>query len=114
MDAAIRKQADSKSAARKAVVSAADHAQPDLVDMIFDYILAEFPDMADRVEFLKEATRNEFAGAMSYVPQRSQTERQKLVNEVLRLFDGRNAREIARRLQISRATVYRLIKTSGR
>lgn len=90
------------------------NAAPDLVDLIFDYIRAEFPDMKDRIEFLKDATRKEFGGELTYIPQRSPTDRQNKVNEVLRLFNGRNAREIARRLQISRATVYRLIKTSGR
>lgn len=87
---------------------------PDLVDRIFEYILEEFPDVRDRVALLKDAVRKEFSGAETYIPQRSPTERQKMVEEVLRLFNGRNAREIARRLQISRATVYRVIKTAGR
>lgn len=86
---------------------------PDLVDLIFDYILAEFPEIAPRAGVLKEATRKEFSGDTTYIARRSASERQKLVNEVLRLFNGRNATEIARRLNISRSTVYRLIKTAG-
>ena len=86
---------------------------PDLVDLIFDCILAEFPEMAPRAGVLKEATRTEFSGDTTYIARRSAIERQKLVNEVLRLFNGRNATEIARRLNISRSTVYRLIKTAG-
>lgn len=86
---------------------------PDLVDLIFDYILAEFPEMAPRASVLKEATRREFSGDTTYIARRSASERQKLVIEVLRLFNGRNATEIARRLNISRSTVYRLIKTAG-
>lgn len=87
---------------------------PDLVDLIFDYIVAEFPEMKGRAPALKEATRKEFSGIETYIPQRSPTERQNKVNEVMRLFNGRNATEIARRLHISRATVYRVIKTAGR
>jgi Mor family transcriptional regulator len=87
---------------------------PDLVDLIFDYIVTEFPEMTARAAMLKEATRREFSGMETYIAHRSPTERQQMVHEVLRLFNGRNAREVARRLNISRATVYRLIKTAGR
>jgi DNA-binding NarL/FixJ family response regulator len=88
-------------------------AQPssDLVDRIFEYILEEFPEMSERIAFLKAATRKEFSGIETYIQKRATSERQQ---EVLRLFNGRNAREIARRLRISRATVYRLIKTAGK
>ncbi len=86
---------------------------PDLVDAIFEYILAEFPEISERAEALKAATREEFKGIATYIPSRSATARQELVAEVLRLFNGRNATEVARRLRISRATVYRYIKTSG-
>ena len=96
------------------MVSISDGAMPpDLVDLIFAYILAEFPEISARAAVLKDATRKEFSGDAAYIPRRSQTERQKLVSEVLRLFNGRNATEIARRLNISRATVYRFIKTAG-
>jgi Mor family transcriptional regulator len=44
---------------------------------------------------------------------RSQTERDRMVAEVMVLFNGRNAAEVARRLNISRASVYRIIKTPG-
>lgn len=87
---------------------------PDLVDLIFDYVLAEFPEMADRAAELKAATRREFRGIETYIPQRSAADRQALTEQVLSLFNGRNATEIARRLRISRATVYRVIKTSAR
>ncbi len=90
-------------------------ADPDLVDRIFDYIVEQFPDIAaERLDEMKKATREEFRGAEYYIPRRSPTDRQQLVEEVLRLFDGRNATEIARRLQISRATVYRYVKQPGR
>lgn len=96
------------------VTAAADPASADLIDRIFEYILQEFPDMQGRIDALKKMTREEFSGLETYVAHRSPTERQQKVQEVMRLFNGRNAREVARRLQISRATVYRLLKTSGR
>lgn len=90
-------------------------ASPDLVDRIFDYVLEICPDIrADRIADLKQATRDEFRGERCHINERSPTERQALVAEVLRLFNGRNASEVARRLQISRATVYRYIKQGGR
>lgn len=103
---------------------------PDLVDRIFDYILSE-PSMAKAVQAMaqasktgqgsskpgkatvqqiKDAVRKEFAGERCYIPSRTPTDRQQLVADVLRLFNGRNATEVARRLQISRASVYSYIK----
>lgn len=89
-------------------------ADPDLVDRIFEYIVEQFPELeAGRIDELKRTTREEFRGAEYYIPTRSPTDRQQLVEEVLRMFNGRNATEIARRQQISRATVYRWIKQPG-
>lgn len=87
---------------------------PDLVDLIFDYVVAEFPELAARASELKLAARQEFGGETAYIPRRSEAERRKLVSEVLSSFNGRNASEVGRRLRISRATVYRIIKTSGK
>lgn len=93
-------------------------ADPDLVDRIFDYILAEIPQMAakpaDKVQQLKAAVRAEFKGEECYIASRPATARQELVAQVLALFNGRNASEVARRLQISRASVYRVLKQPGR
>ena len=90
-------------------------AEPDLVDRIFDYILSE-PALAERLDAhiegrvaeLKRAVRGEFRG--DGIAKRSAKERQEQVVQILTLFNGRNAAEVARRLQISRATVYRVIK----
>lgn len=91
---------------------------PDLVDRIFCYILAEFKHVADQPESkitaLKAAVRAEFKGEECYISARSPTERQQTVSKVLALFNGRNATEVARRLQISRATVYRSLKQAGK
>lgn len=87
---------------------------PDLIDKIFDFITDEFPEMRDRAAELKQMARREFAGIETYIPRRSQADRDQVVRDVMRLFDGRNATEVARRLNISRASVYRIIKTDGK
>ncbi len=87
---------------------------PDLIDAIFEFISAEFPEMRERAAELKQMARREFAGIETYIPRRPKAERDRIMLEVLRLFDGRNATEVARRLNISRASVYRIIKTPGR
>lgn len=89
-------------------------AEPDLVDRIFDYLLAEFPQLAGdaaRVRRAQTAVRAEFAGEEVYIQKRSSKE---IAAEVLRMFDGRNATEVARRLRIHRATVYRYLKQAGK
>lgn len=90
-------------------------ASPDLVDRIFDYVVELLPEIAPaRVAELKQAAREEFRGERCYINERSPTDRQQLVSEVLALFNGRNATEVARKLNVSRATVYRYIKQAGR
>lgn len=85
--------------------------EPDLVDRIFDYLLAEFPQIAgEQFAQAKTAVRAEFKGETIYIPARGATDRQRRVQEVLSLFNGRNTAEIARRLRISKASVYRYIK----
>lgn len=97
-------------------------ADPDLVDRIFAYIFAD-PALAaairkgaaaqQSVKQLKAAVRAEFAGERCYIADRPPTVRQETTAQVLALFNGANATEVARRLQISRATVYRVIKQPG-
>jgi len=83
----------------------------DFVDRVFDYLRAEFPSLsARRLARARDALRAEFAGGRAYVASRTPTERQALVQEVLSKFNGRNATEVARRLGIGRATVYRHLK----
>ena len=87
----------------------------DLVDRLFDYLLQMEPSLnanADRLEAMKDAVRDEFGGIEMYIRQRRET-RSALAIQVLSLFNGRNATEVARRLCISRATVYRLLKQPG-
>jgi len=98
------------------------HGEPDLVDRIFDYLLSD-PSMAravqamatanqQPVQHLKAAVRAEFSGERCYITATPATDRQERVAEVLRLFNGRNATEVARRLQIGRTTVYRYVRQS--
>ena len=98
-------------------------AEPDLVDRIFDYIFSD-PALAlavqqisggdgKKIDQLKTAVRGEFKGEECYIAGSPATARQEKVSQVLALFNGRNASEVARRLQISRASVYRYIKQAG-
>jgi Mor family transcriptional regulator len=100
-------------AGREAMVANEVFSNPDLVDAIFAFISAEFPDFAPRAAVLKEEVRREFSGIEIYIPQRSTAQREKITKEVLAMFNGRNAAEVARRLNIGRATVYRIIKQDG-
>lgn len=92
-------------------------AEPDLVDRIFEYLLSEYPQIAgmpaDQLAKIKADVRAEFRGEECYIAERPATARQQMVSQILSLFNGRNASEVARRLQISRATVYRAIKQPG-
>ena len=90
-------------------------AELDLVDRIFEYLQPHLPELEeDTLLELKQAVRAEFRGGDAYIAGRPRTERQQRVQQVLSLFNGRNAREVARRLSISRATVYRTLKQAGR
>ena len=88
-------------------------AEPDLVDRIFDYIAKELPEVSGSVCHLKLKVRAEFRGEECYIADRPATARQQQVAQVLSLFNGRNATEVARRLGIGRSTVYRILKQSS-
>ena len=86
----------------------------DLIDKIFEFIEFEFPEMRDKTVALKQLARREFAGIETYIPRRSQSERDRVVAEVMLLFNGRNAAEVGRQLNISRASVYRIVKRDSK
>lgn len=99
--------------ARRAASRGAGEA--DLVDRIFELLAAELADIAaDQLEALKATARSEFGGQVAWVNRRDNAKRQELADRVLRLFNGRNASEIARELGIGRATVYRILKQHGK
>lgn len=84
----------------------------DLVDRVVEYLHTLCPETRRHdAAVLKDALRAEFAGLRAYLRKRPHS--QQLARDVLRLFNGRNATQIARQLNISRATVYRLLKQPG-
>ena len=94
-------------------------AQPvrDLVDAIFVLLVSEHPELARlNLADLKRLAREEFGGEKAYVrmPQEADERQRAQLDQVLSLFNGRNASEIARKLGIGRATVYRLLKRARR
>ncbi len=89
-----------------------DDVDADLVDRIFDYMVELMPEISAHARDVKEAVRDEFGGASAYIRRRRRNEF--VAAEVLSLFNGRNATEVARRLRIGRATVYRMLKQSGK
>lgn len=94
-------------------------AEPDLVDRIFDYVASLLPELGargQRIAEAKDAVRAEFAGCDAYIARRRGRGARpdpEVVQEILTLFNGRNASEVARRLGVSRATVYRVLKQPG-
>ncbi len=95
-------------------VDALVRLEPDLVDRIFDYLVELLPEIADHQCDVKRKIRNEFGGDRGVVRRRGFGDRNPLIDEVARMFNGRNATEVARQLRIGRATVYRLLKVAGR
>jgi DNA invertase Pin-like site-specific DNA recombinase len=87
------------------------------VDRIFEF-LREDPRLTvlepQALQQLKAAVRAEFRGEECYIASRPASARQELVSQVLSMFNGRNATEVARALSIGRATVYRVLKQSSR
>jgi GrpB-like predicted nucleotidyltransferase (UPF0157 family) len=79
-------------------------AEPDLVDRIFDYLLELLPEIAERHLEVKRQIREEFATERVYIRRRSGNGDNPLAQEVARLFNGRNASEVARQLHIGRAS----------
>ena len=105
--------ATSKAKPKPHVLSA-KFADPDLVDRIFDYVLQVLPELAGRHVEIKKSIRAEFASEEAYIRRRSVDEEDPLAHQILQIFNGRNATEVARALGVSRATVYRKLKQPGR
>ena len=98
---------------REAMVSPEVFDDADMVDAIFKYLGEAFPELAPALTKLEDEVRDEFQCIEVYVARRSPARRRQLTAEVLSLFNGRNATEIARKLGIGRTTVYRIIKQAG-
>lgn len=84
----------------------------DVVDRVFDFVRELLPDesAAAELEEIKRQVRREFGGREVYIHRRRSEETRVRAERVLAMFNGRNASEVARRLGIGRATVYRIIK----
>lgn len=95
-------------------LDAMTQAEPDLVDRIFEYLLREFPQISGlQTEEIRQAVRDHYGGELVWVAKRPPSERQRQAQQVLALFNGRNATEVARQLRIGRTTVYRILKQAG-
>jgi len=86
--------------------------EPDLVTAIFDLLSETHPAVVEEREKMEAAVRHHFKGMRGTVSEKPASDT--LARRVLALFNGRNAREVARRLNISRSQVYRLLKQAGR
>lgn len=62
---------------------------------------------------MEEKLRAERSGDRGYISASSPEARERKIKEVRSMFNGRNATTIARKLNIGRATVYRILKTPG-
>lgn len=88
-------------------------ADADLVDRLFEYMLELVPGLAGQAHEIKQGLRAHVGAGEHYVKSVVSEERRAQAQEALRLFNGRNASEVARRLNISRASVYRYLKQAG-
>lgn len=91
----------------------------DLLTITIRVVQKLMPELTDDLAAqLEDELRQELAGdrvaVWGQISKRSQAERDRIKMEVRRRFNGRNATEVARDLKIGRATVYRILKTSGR
>ena len=85
---------------------------PDLVQRMIEYIAAELPELNAEVRMrVEENLRREFSGERVTVRRTRPGEVEARAQKVRRLFNGRNATELARTLGVGRATVYRIVKT---
>lgn len=90
----------------------------DFVDRVWQYLLTTWPTrLADippaEVEQLKLQIRRDEGGESHYIATRRDLQVQHDTRQILRLFNGRNATEVARQLGCSRAKVYRVLKQAG-
>lgn len=88
-----------------------EERSPDLVTAIFDVLIETNPDLASIREEGETAVRHRLRGLRGTVLDKPDSET--LAIKVLALFNGRNAREVARKLGIGRASVYRYLKQAG-
>lgn len=91
----------------------------DFVDRVWDYLLQQWPMRLQdippaEVEDVKQLIRQAERGERPYITPAGATQRARRAEQILALFNGRNAVEVARELRCGRATVYRVLKQAGR
>lgn len=100
--------------ARTPKKTAEDLDQADVLDRFVAQLYETVPDLdprdRKRIKGFVAKLRQEFGGDRVYVRKDVTVVRRE---RALELFNGRNASEVARELGVSRATVYRLLKTPG-
>lgn len=79
------------------------------------YVCKAIPNLTDEAAAeVERAIRGEFGGERVYIPAKTMADRRlRTARQVLRLFNGCNATEVARELNVGRATVYRVLKQAG-
>lgn len=89
--------------------------EPDLVDLLVEYVRSEFKSLsASILEEFEHGARERFGGMDKiYIRSNRARMRDRLVRQVLAMFNGRNTHEVARRLHIHPNTVRRIIKQPG-
>jgi len=95
----------------QSTVQPATDRAPDLVTAIFEVLIETYPDLTEIREEGEAAVRHRLLGLRGTVLPRPNSEA--MATRVLSLFNGRNAREVARKLGIGRASVYRYLKQAG-
>lgn len=87
--------------------------QRDLVTAMFDLLEETHPDVIKPHRDILEAdVRHYMKGARGTIMDKPDSETR--ARRVLALFNGRNAREVARKLGIGKTSVYRYIKQAGK
>lgn len=85
--------------------------EADFVTDMFNLLEKMHPSVAEERLELERAVRMHFGGSERYIGRRPDPGTQ--AARVLALFNGRNARTVARLLGISRARVYQILKQPG-
>jgi DNA invertase Pin-like site-specific DNA recombinase len=91
----------------------------DFVDRVWGYMVAQWPHLLrdiseDEARAVRQHIRHQERGERPYITPAGAAQYAERVRAVLAMFNGRNAREVARELGCGRATVYRILKQHGR
>ena len=90
--------------------------EPDLVDRVLQHLGCKLTLTQDQLHTAERAVRAELGGERGYIRRRPSRPdgSNDMAKQVVALFNGRNAAEVARQLGIGRTTVYRVLKRTGK